>query len=132
LIRDKEGLTYGVYTYPKVYGTQTMFRLYMQNANNDVLKALELFRRELAEYRKAGPNEMELIKAKGSILNSLLFDYENADKTSTTLLYHKLYRGDASYYQTFVELLSGLDRSKVLETIRKYFPEFYFTAIAGD
>lgn len=132
LIRDKEGLTYGVYTYPKVYGTQTMFRLYMQNANNDVPKALDLFRRELAEYKKNGPNEMELIKAKGSILNSLLFDYENADKTSTTLLYHKLYRGDASYYKTFVELLSGLDRNKILETIRTYFPEYYFTAIAGD
>lgn len=130
-IRDKEGLTYHIGTYPWPYGRKNMFRLYMQTSPKDVDKAIAMYKQELKRYKKDGPSELEILKFKTTFLNSAIFGYETSSKIAGKLLYHKIRRGNIYYDIDFFTILNGVDKSGLMEVVRKYFPDEYFIVIAG-
>lgn len=132
IIRDKYGLTYGVFSYLAPYGTNSIFNLYMQNASSDIPKALAIFREELARFKKDGPNDLEIAKFKNNLLSSVIFHYENGSSIANELLYFKMRRNDPKGDEQFIRILNSLDRETILKAVREGFPESYFISIAGN
>lgn len=131
VIRDQAGLTYGVYTFPYVYGTGTLFGLYMQNAPADVKKALGLFYQELDKFRSQGPTAMEIVKFKGQLANETLFQYENASRVAETLLLYQLRRGNYRYDLVFLNLLRTMEDSLIRRVMQEALPRHFTIIEAG-
>jgi zinc protease len=131
-IRDKHGLTYGVYTYLQPYDKDSIFNLYMQNSKEDIPQALALFREELKRFKQDGPNEMEILKFKNSMLSSVIFHYENSPSIAQELMYFKMRRNDPKGDELFIRILYSLDRRAILDAIRDGLPEKFFISTAGN
>ncbi len=130
-IRDREGLTYGVYSYPSPYGSETTFRVFMQNNPEQVNRAIEMYKAELQRYREEGPTEMEILMFQTSTLNSTIFEFENGSKIASSLMTYAIRRGRYDYMLEFLDILNGLDKEKLMTVIRDYMPENYYISIAG-
>lgn len=130
-IRDEEGITYGVYTYPVTYGDSTQFRMYMLVSPDQVDLALELYDEEMAKYKADGPNDLEIAKYKTSIINSMIFEFQNAASIADSLLYYKMMRGEYDSLIDFINILYSANRDDMMKMIENYFPEDYFIVTAG-
>jgi zinc protease len=130
-IRDQRGLTYGVFTYPMSYGDESLLMVYMQNNPENVDKALSLYQAELERYLAGGPSEMEILKFQDELYYSQLFDFEGSQKIASQIGSMQLRRGKPDFLLDFVNILRGLTKEQVAESMRKYMPHAYFQAIAG-
>jgi zinc protease len=130
-IRDRQGLTYTVSTRARPLGDQTLLTLYMQTAPQDVQKALDLYFEELKDYKKSGPTELEVLKAQNSLVSSMIFYYENEENIAGRLVWNEVMRGNHTYDSEFISLIYSFNREKVMDIIKKYFPENYQVIIAG-
>ena len=63
-VRDKRGLTYGVYTYRATYDLAELYLGSVASANNRIKDALEVIRAEWARMAKGDVTEEELEAAK--------------------------------------------------------------------
>jgi zinc protease len=131
IIRDREGLTYGVYTFPRTYREQAAIFLYMQNSPDDIGRALDIFYSEVDRFLSDGPTEYEIFHFKNRFINSLIFNYDNANSIANSFLRYQMMRGNPLYDLEFIGILDSIDRDTVIKAMRKYFPKNFFTVIAG-
>ncbi len=131
VIRDREGLTYGVYSFLRPYRKQAGMHIYMQNSPDDVGKAMDLLHSEIKRFLEEGPTEFEVLHFKNYFMNSISFNYENAESIAYTLMRYEVARGDALYDIQFVRIIDSITRNKIMEVMQKYFPKNFYTVIAG-
>ncbi|OHD56548.1 MAG: hypothetical protein A2014_04450 [Spirochaetes bacterium GWF1_49_6] len=130
-IRDAAGLTYGVYTFPILYGQYSLYRLYMQNAPKDVYTAIDMYKTQLKKYKENGPTDLEVLKFQINKLNSVPFNYENSSKIASMLSTYMLKRGAYDYELSYINLINGLTKADLMKVIKEYFPDYYYIVIAG-
>lgn len=130
-IRDREGLTYGVYSYQRPYGAESAFLVWMQNNPEQVIRAIDIYKQELARFRETGPTELEILMFQMSTLNSMIFEFETGAKIATSLLNYSIMRGRYDYSIEFLNLIGGFDKEDLMNAVRNYIPENYFITIAG-
>ncbi len=130
VIRDREGLTYGVYTTPQPEGNRTAFRMHMQVAPKNIKRAEDLFFEELDRYKKEGPSLAEVLLYQNTALNGVLFRYENGSKIANNLLYYLMRRKDVNYDLNYIQLLESYSPEDLKRIIRQTFPEHFFISVA--
>lgn len=131
-VRDRYGLTYGIYSYAAPYGNETLYRLYMQVAPENVAKAVTIFNQELTNYVAEGPTEMEILKFKNDYLYYFLFQYENGAKIASRLLYLLMRRGSYAFDYELLNLIEGFTKDDLMRALRTYMPKDFFIAVAGE
>ena len=131
-IRDREGLSYGVGTYPINYGDLTIFRGFMQIGGENVNKGIDLYFRELKNYMENGPTEMEVVKFQSSFINNEIFGYQTGMSIAANLLFAKLSTGDVRHSLEFLSIINSLSQKYIKDSMKKIFPDKYYWVIVGE
>ncbi len=84
-IREKRGLTYGVYTSLNSMKHAALLQASLSVSNEKVEEALSLLRQEWEKMSKHGPTEQEMADAKSYLTGSLLLELTSTDDISDTL-----------------------------------------------
>lgn len=84
-IREKRGLTYGVYSSLSSMDHAALLQVNLSSGNDKVEEALKLLRQEWSKMAKNGPTEQEVADAKSYLTGSLLLDLTSTNDISGTL-----------------------------------------------
>ncbi len=84
-IREKRGLTYGVYTSLNSMNHAALIQASMSASNEKVPQALQLLRQEWGRLAQEGPTEQEVADAKAYLTGSQLLDLTSTDDISDAL-----------------------------------------------
>lgn len=84
-IREKRGLTYGVYSNLSSMKYSALLQANMSASNDKVADALKLLKLEWAKLAKSGPTEQEVDDAKSYLTGSLLLELTSTDDISDVL-----------------------------------------------
>jgi zinc protease len=84
-LREKRGLTYGVYTSLTSMKQAALIQANFSASNEKVEEALSLLRQEWEKMAKEGPTDQEIADAKSYLTGSLLLELTSTDDISGTL-----------------------------------------------
>ncbi|MCE9507006.1 MAG: insulinase family protein [Alphaproteobacteria bacterium] len=84
-IREKRGLTYGIYSNLTNMKHADLLQANMSASNEKVAEALKLLKQEWAKMAKDGPTDQEVQDAKSYLTGSLLLELTSTDDISETL-----------------------------------------------
>lgn len=107
-IRDRQGLTYGIYSFFSASRQAGPFIIQLQTAPEDTAKAIQATLQLLREARRQGLTAAELDAAKRSLSNTYIVELANVDVVARTLL------GNASVDLPPEELQQFSDRLKAV------------------
>ncbi|MCK5374878.1 MAG: insulinase family protein [Alphaproteobacteria bacterium] len=85
-IREKRGLTYGIYTYFRQYDEADLLNISTSTANNNVPEMLDLIYKEWDKMRNTPVSEKELAEAKSYIIGSLPLSLTSTNSIAKILL----------------------------------------------
>lgn len=132
-IRSKKGLAYSVggglgagFTAPGVFQAQ------MQTKSQSVFDAVAALREEISGIITNPATDEELKRAKESILNSFVFNYDSRDKILGQQLTYAYYGLPADYLETYRANLTKVTKEDVARVAKKYVkPEALTVIVAG-
>jgi zinc protease len=84
-IREKRGLTYGIYSDLTSMKHAALLQANMSASNEKVAEALKLLKQEWAKMAKDGPTDQEIQDAKSYLTGSLLLELTSTDDISDAL-----------------------------------------------
>ncbi|NDJ16727.1 M16 family metallopeptidase [Myxacorys almedinensis] len=90
-IRDRQGLTYGIYSYFQAGNRQGPFLVSMQTAPEDADKAIASTLKLLEQVRTQGIETAELTTAQRSLTSSYPVDLANPESLTNTILMNEVY-----------------------------------------
>lgn len=131
-IREKQGLSYSVYSYfdprqvrgPFVIGTQT------KNAQRG--QALKLMRQTLADFIAKGPTPEELAAAKKHLTGSFPLRIDSNGKILDYLVVIGFYRLPLTYLDEFIPRIEAVTAEQVQAAFKRHIaPERMVTVIVG-
>lgn len=131
-IREKRGLTYGVFTSLASMKYAALLQANLSGSNEKVEEALKLLKQEWAKMAKNGPTDQEVQDAKSYLTGSLLLELTSTDDISSTL--NSLQRDglDFDYINqrnATINAVTTADVRRVSERLLK--PENLTTALVG-
>ena len=85
-IREKRGLTYGVYSYLADFDHANMFGGGMSTRADNKIQAVELLKAEIARMAKDGPTQEELDQAKRFLIGNYPLRFDSSSKISRQLV----------------------------------------------
>jgi hypothetical protein len=118
-VRSKKGLAYGVFGGVGAgFQAPGVFLVGMGTKSETTLAGIEALREEIDGLRKSPPTEAEIRKAKDSILNSFVFNYDSRDEVLSQQMlyaYHGLPADFLETYRTNVEKVGPADVKRAIE-----------------
>jgi predicted Zn-dependent peptidase len=118
-VRSKKGLAYSVgggvgssFNYPGV------FRVSLQTKSETMAEAVDALREEIRSIRENPPNEAEMQRARESILNSFIFNYDSQEKILRQQMNYAFYGLPADFleqYRANIEKVTGKDVARVAQ-----------------
>jgi zinc protease len=131
-VRDKRGLTYGIYTSPNDYRAASIILGQVQSEKTKILTALEVTREEMAKYAKDGATAKELTDAKTYLTGSYPLTLDSNAKIARTLNGYQRAGLAADYVDKRNAMIQAVTLAKVNEMARKYYdPSRLVVVIAG-
>ncbi|MGD1874195.1 MAG: M16 family metallopeptidase [Mastigocoleus sp.] len=112
-IRDRQGLTYGIYSNflaRKNFGT---FLIEMQTSPEDAGKAIDSSRKLLSEIHQKGVREEEVKAAKQTLISNYNVALANPDYLAYKILKHQVYGLNRNELQTYTEKINAVSFSEV-------------------
>jgi zinc protease len=133
-LRTKQGLAYDVgggvgaaFDHPGI------MRISMGTKSSSTGAAIEAMRRQIAELLKGGVTEREVKRAKDSILNSFIFEFDSTEKVLAERMRYEFYGFPLDFlegYRAGVEKVTPADVDRVA---RKYFhPDRLAILVVGN
>lgn len=120
-VRSKKGLAYNVYggigsafTHPGI------FRVGLQTKSSTMSEAVEALREEIRGIIENPPDEAELKKAKESILNSFIFNYDSKEKILRQQMTYAYYGMPADFLEQYRTNIEKVTREDVARVAKKY------------
>jgi zinc protease len=107
-IREKRGLTYGIYSFFQQQDEAALLSVSTSTANNSVQEMLSLIREEWNKMRLEPVSEEELKQAKAYIIGSLPLSLTSTDSISGVLLSLQLDRLPIDYLDTRAEKINAV------------------------
>ena len=114
-IRENRGLAYSIGSYSHGVRNGGLFLIHTGTGPRNLKQVLDLTRRELARFRKAGATEEELVWAKSHVRGSLALARESTSFRMQRLAHAMLYEGKVISYRA---LQQRFDRVTVEDTRR--------------
>ncbi|MFH7028661.1 MAG: M16 family metallopeptidase [Heteroscytonema crispum UTEX LB 1556] len=118
-VRDRQGLTYGVYSAFAAGVNPGPFLIQMQTAPEDAQKAIASTVALLKQLREQGITEAELNSAKRSITNSYPVDLASPSQVASTILENAIYGLSAAEIREFPKRIDAVNMAKVQQVIQE-------------
>lgn len=116
-VREKRGLTYGVYSQFIPMPGNGLFIIGLSTKNNKASTALDVTRETLANFLQKGPTEEELAAAKQYLTGSFPLSLANNSSIAGMLLRMAFYKLPEDYLDTYVAHIESVS----VEDIKKAF-----------
>ena len=132
-VRSKKGLAYSVrgglgadFLYPG------MFQAGLQTASSNMSRAIDAMKFEINDLVANPPSDDEIRRAKESILNSFIFNYDSRRKILAQQMSYAFYGLPADYLETYRANIEKVTREDVARVARKYVkPENLSVLVVG-
>ncbi|MGH7999821.1 MAG: M16 family metallopeptidase [Brasilonema sp.] len=118
-VRDRQGLTYGIYSGFATGINPGPFLIQMQTAPKDTQKAITSTLALLKQLREQGITEAELNTAKRSITNSYPVDLANPSNVASIVLENAVYGLSQAEIREFPKRISAVTPNQVQQTIQE-------------
>jgi zinc protease len=133
-LRTKQGLAYSVGG-----GVGTAFdhpgvaRFEMGTKSGTTAKGVEALRQQIDELIKTGVTEVELKRAKDSILNSFIFEFDSKEKVLAEKMRYEFYGYPPNFLELFRKGIEKVTTTDVNRVARKYLhPERMAILVVGN
>jgi zinc protease len=131
-VRDKRGLTYGIYTQINDSRAASIVIGQVQSDKGKILTAIDVTKSEMAHFAKDGATTKELADAKTFLTGSFPLTLDSNAKIARTLSAYQRSGLSADYVEKRNGLIQAVTLAKVNEMAKKYFdPEHLVIVIAG-
>lgn len=131
-VRDRQGLTYGIYSGFAAGVNPGPFLIQMQTAPGDAQKAIASTLALLKQLREQGVTEAELNTAKRSITNSYPVDLANPSDVASIILSNAVYGLSQKELREFPQRIEGVTLTQVKQAIQELIkPEHVVIVTAG-
>jgi len=131
-LREKRGLTYGVYGYLSPYSRRGPFEIELQTRMDQAWKALEVTRTTLENYLANGPTEQQLKAAKQYIVGGFGLNIDSNAELVGYLAMIGFYRLPLDYMDRFPEEIEKVSLEQVRDSLRRRFlPSKTVTVVVG-
>ncbi|WP_315786033.1 pitrilysin family protein [Fischerella sp. JS2] len=117
-VRDRQGLTYGIYSAFAAGIQPGPFLIQMQTAPSDAQKAIASTIALLKQVRQQGITEAELNTAKRSITNSYPVDLANPTDVADLILQNSVYGLSLAEIQEFPKRIDAVSMTQVQQVIK--------------
>lgn len=133
-IRSKKGLSYNVYgAVGAGYTTPGILRAGMQTKLDKMGEAVDALREELAGIISNPPSPDELARAKESILNSFVFNYDSSSKILRQQMLYAYYGLPANFLETYRANIEKVTTADVARVAKAYIrPDQLSLLVVGD
>ncbi|MBD2101325.1 pitrilysin family protein [Leptolyngbya sp. FACHB-261] len=118
-IRDRQGLTYGIYSYFQAGINAGPFLIQMQTAPEDAQRAVDSTLRLLKQLRDQGVTSNELAAAKRSITNSYPVGLADPDSVANTILMNAVYGLGREEIRQFPSQIEAVTLQQVNQTAKE-------------
>jgi zinc protease len=118
-IRDRQGLTYGIYSYFQSSIYPGPFIIEMQTDPNDTQRAITATLALLRQLRTQGITETELTTAQRAITSSYIVELAHPESLTNTLLMNAVYRLDPREIQQFSQHVQAVTLAQVNQAIQE-------------
>lgn len=131
-IRDRQGLTYGIYSYFQAGQHPGPFLIQMQTAPEDSQKAIASTLVLLKEIKQKGVTAAEVAAAKRSITSQYPVALANPDDLAQTILSNEVYGLTRSEIREFVNQIQGVTLEQVNQAAKELIhPDHLIVVTAG-
>lgn len=118
-IRDRQGLTYGIYSYFAAGQHAGPFLIQMQTAPEDVQPAIASTLRLLEQFRQRGITAAELNNAQRSLTDSYPVELANPDALATTILNNEVFGLGREELRQFPQKIEAVTLAQVQQAIQQ-------------
>ncbi len=112
-IRDRLGLTYGIYSTFQAGRHPGPFLISMQTAPEDALRAIASTRNLLEQIHRSGVTDEEVKAAKRSLISNYTVSLANPDELASTILMNTVYGLDAEELRSFTKKIQSVTLAQV-------------------
>lgn len=131
-LREKRGLTYGVYGYLSPYARRGPFEIELQTRMDQVWKALDLTRTTLEKYLADGPTQEQLQAAKQYIIGGFGLNIDSNAELVGYLAMIGFYGLPLDYMDRFPKEIEKVTLEQVRDALRRRFlPSKTVTIVVG-
>ncbi len=131
-VREKNGLSYSVYSYFLPLRQPGPFTIGLQTKNSQRDQALQLVRRLLDEFVAKGPSEQELIAAKKHITGSFPLRLDSNGKIAENLAVISFYGLPLTYLDDFISRIEAVTSEQIRDAFkRRLYPDTMVTVTVG-
>lgn len=131
-IREKDGLTYGIYSRfaPSFY--EGPFTINFSTKNESVDEAIAKTKAVVTDFINNGPDSDLLERAKNNYLGSLVLDLDSNAKLANSILTLASYGIPLDYYETLPEKVRAITPAQIQDAFKRHVnPEEMTTVIVG-
>lgn len=132
-LREKRGLTYGVYSGLSPMQAEGPFIINLSTRNEQTTQALELLRKNLREFIQKGINEQQLKQAKDNILGSFPLSTSSNSSILAYLASMGFYNQPLDYLDSFNDRINKVTAKDVQKAFQRYIhPDKMLTVTVGQ
>ena len=132
-IREKRGLTYGIYSYFQQYDESDVLKISTSTANENTAEILELIKTEWDKIKTEPVSEEDLKSAKSYLIGSLPLSLTSTASIASTLISMQMDDLPIDYLDLRAGLLEEVTIEDIQETAQRILNEDDFTTIlVGD
>ena len=129
-VRVEQGLAYYTYSYNSFSAEHGIFRVGSGTRINRAARALQLILQEIAFMNKQVKTE-ELLLAKDSILNGLIFQFDTTQKIVSSHVRFRLHQMPTNYLQNFPKQIRMISEKDLVKVANYWQPEDLYIVVVG-
>lgn len=118
-IRDRQGLTYGIYSYFAAGRHAGPFVIQLQTAPEDARKAIASTLKLLEQFRQQGITATELSNAKRTITDSYPVELASPDTLTSTILNNEVYGLSREELRQFPQQIEAVTQEQVQQVLKQ-------------
>lgn len=131
-VREKRGLTYGVYSSFQMLSTPAPFTISLATQTSQAQQALQVTLNTLNKYLKEGPTTKELIAAKQYLTGSFPLSLSSNKSLASILLSMGYYNLPLNYLNTYLDNINKVELSTIKQAFTKVIkPTELLTVMVG-
>lgn len=133
-VRSRQGLAYVVYAFWAArYDYDGIFIGGGQTSSDTTVPFIESVKKEIADIRQAPVSEEELSRAKDSVLNSFVFNFQNPEQTLSRLVRYEYYDYPEDFVFQFREDVANTTAAAVQQAAQTHLkPEDLIILVVGN
>ncbi len=123
-LRDRQGLTYGVYSFFQTGRNPGAFMIQMQTNPQDTQRAIDLALAIFRDIKTKGVSQAELDSAKTSLINNFPADFASPDSVASAILSDAIYGLPLGNFYTYPKRIQAITLEQVNQVARElFFPD---------